>query len=174
MTSLPQTVPVSAEAETAFGYQPRAGVPDEMVDAAGAVRPHWRVFLQRLGAMTPAQRERAWQEARQLIHDNGVSYNVYGDPRGLERPWSLEPLPVLLAAGEWAPLATAVAQRARLLNQVLADLYGPRRALRERWLPAQLLLAHPGYLRAVHGVGVPRRYWLPFYAADVTRGSDGS
>ena len=120
------------------------------------MRPHWQVFLQRLGAMTPAQRERAWQEARQLIHDNGVSYNVYGDPRGLERPWSLEPLPVLLAPGEWAPLAAAVAQRARLLDRVLADLYGPQRALREGWLPPELVFAHPGFLRPVHGVRVPR------------------
>ena len=174
MTSLSQTVPAPPEAETAFAYQPRPGVLDEMVDAAGGVRAHWRVFLQRLGAMTPAQRERAWQEAHQLIHDNGVSYNVYGDPRGLERPWSLEPLPVLLAPGEWAPLAAAVAQRARLLNRVLADIYGPQRALREGWLPPALLFAHPGYLRPVHGAAVPRRCWLPFYAADVARGPDGT
>jgi uncharacterized circularly permuted ATP-grasp superfamily protein/uncharacterized alpha-E superfamily protein len=174
MTSLPQTVPASSEAETAFGYQPRAGVLDEMVDADGVVRPHWRVFLQRLGAMTPAQRERAWQEARQLIHDNGVSYNVYGDPRGLERPWSLEPLPVLLAPGEWWALAVGVAQRARLLNRVLADIYGPQRALREGWLPPTLLFAHPGYLRPMHGTVVPRRCWLPFYAADLGRGADGA
>jgi uncharacterized circularly permuted ATP-grasp superfamily protein/uncharacterized alpha-E superfamily protein len=174
MTSLPQTVPVAPEAETAFGYHPRPGVRDEMVDAAGVVRPHWRGFLQRLSAMSPALRARSWQEARQLIHDNGVSYNVYGDPRGLERPWSLEPLPVLLSASEWTPLAAAVAQRARLLDRVLADLYGPQRALREGWLPAELLFAHPGFLRAVHGAAVPRGRWLPFYAADVARGPDGA
>ena len=174
MSSLPKTFSTPLEAEVAFGYQPRPGVVDEMVDGSAMVRPHWRAFLQRLGAMPPALRERGWQEARQLIHDNGVSYNIYGDPRGLERPWSLEPMPLLLSAGEWKPLAAAVAQRALLLDRVLADLYGPQHALRERWLPPELIFSHPGFLRAMHGAGVPLDRWLPLHAVDLARGPDGA
>ena len=27
-----------------------------------------------------------WEHAQRLIHDNGVSHNVYGDPQGFDRP----------------------------------------------------------------------------------------
>ena len=30
-----------------------------------------------------------------LIRDNGVTYNVYGDPRGMHRPWEPDPMPRL-------------------------------------------------------------------------------
>ena len=42
---------------------------------------------------------RRWEDARQLIRENGVTYNVYGDPRGLDRPWQLDPIPLLISAG---------------------------------------------------------------------------
>ena len=37
-------------------------------------------------------------EARRLIRQNGVTYNVYGDPLGLERPWPLDLMPLVLSA----------------------------------------------------------------------------
>ena len=93
--------------------------------------------------------ERRWEKAQHLLHENGVSYNVYGDPRGMERPWSLSPVPVLhrgpTSGRRWP---TGLAQRARLLDLLLADLYGPQRALTEGWLPPELVFAHPGFLRA--------------------------
>ncbi len=123
--------------------------------------------------MTPEDRERRWEKARHLIHENGVSYNVYGDPRGMERPWSLSPVPVLIAAEEWSALAAGVAQRARLLDLLLADLYGEQRALAEGWLPPELVFAHPSFLRAVYRARVPDGRWLPLYGVDVVRGPDG-
>ncbi|MFO0823840.1 MAG: hypothetical protein U0792_12110 [Gemmataceae bacterium] len=36
-------------------------------------------------------------EAQHLIRENGVTYNVYGDPRGISRPWQLDPVPLLIS-----------------------------------------------------------------------------
>ena len=163
----------AASAAAARGYQAPAGVHDEMTAPDGAVRPHWRPFLERLRALGPAEMERRWQKARHLIHENGVSYNVYGDPRGMERPWSLSPVPVLLTPEEWAPLAAGMAQRARLLDLLLADLFGPQRSLTEGWLPPELVFCHPSFLRSLHGVKVTRGCWLPLHGVDVVRAPDG-
>jgi uncharacterized circularly permuted ATP-grasp superfamily protein len=65
--------------------------------------------------------------AARQIQENGVTYNVYADPKGADRPWELDLLPHVLAADEWQQLSAGIAQRARLLNAVLADLYGPQR-----------------------------------------------
>jgi uncharacterized circularly permuted ATP-grasp superfamily protein/uncharacterized alpha-E superfamily protein len=155
------------------GYAPPPGVHDEMAAPDGSVRPHWQRFLERLTALGPAEMERRWSKARHLIHENGVSYNVYGDPRGMERPWSLSPVPVLIGPEEWARVSAGVAQRARLLDLLLADLYGPQRALTEGWLPPELVFAHPSFLRPLHGTRLPRGSWLPLMGVDLVRGPDG-
>ena len=66
-----------------------------------------------------------------------MTYNVYRDPQGMDRPWELDMIPLLIPPAEWAQIETALAQRARLLNLVLADVYGPQRLVREGLLPCR-------------------------------------
>ena len=108
-------------------YPTSGGAYDELVDQHGAIRSHWRTFVNCLESLGPAGLAERWEQARQLIHDNGISFNVYGDPRGMERPWQLSPIPVLIAPDEFANLSAGLIQRARLLDRLLADLYGERR-----------------------------------------------
>jgi uncharacterized circularly permuted ATP-grasp superfamily protein/uncharacterized alpha-E superfamily protein len=156
----------------AHGYEPRPGAFDEMLDGQGQVRPAWRKLLEHFDAMGNEELARRWDKARQLIHENGVSYNVYGDPQGLERPWTLSPIPVVIAADEWAQLARGLEQRGRLLAALLADVYGPQRALLEGWLPPALVFANPRFLRPLHGL--LQEDWLPVFGADLVRNADGS
>ena len=121
---------------------------NEMRGPDGAVRPHWQVLDRALNAFGPGEMWRRWEQARQLIRQHGVSFNVYGDARGLDRPWPLDPVPVVLAPDEFAALADGLAQRATLLDRLLADIYGPRRVIAEGLLPPEVILAHPGLLRA--------------------------
>ena len=72
-----------------------------------------------------------------MIVENGVTYNVYADPQGRDRPWQLDTLPLILPANEWQMIATGVAQRAKLLDRLLADLYGPQRLLTEGIVPPE-------------------------------------
>jgi len=68
-----------------FGdYTSRYAVFDEMDEPSGALRPHWQMFVNLLNDLGPEELERRWQTSRQLIHDNGVTYNVYGDPAGMD------------------------------------------------------------------------------------------
>ena len=85
----------------------------------GAVRPHWQVLDRALNAFGPGEMWRRWEQARQLIRQHGVSFNVYGDARGLDRPWPLDPVPVVLAPDEFAGLAAGLAQRATLFDRLL-------------------------------------------------------
>ncbi len=155
------------------GYAPAPGLYDEMMDPFGAVRPHWQMFLSLLDDLGPEKLHHRWETARQLIHDNGVTYNVYGDPAGMDRPWHLDSLPVLFSASEWANLEAGVHQRARLLEAILDDLYGPQRLLAEKLIPPELVFGHGLFLRPLHGVTVPSGRRLHTYAADVGRGPDG-
>ena len=155
------------------GYELRAEGYDELLGAAGAVRSHWRPLVEALDQLgRPEVRSRA-ESARRFLHENGVTYNVYSDAKGLERTWPLDPVPLLLPPAEWAQLEAGLIQRTRLLSAVLTDLYGPQRLLQTGRLPAALVHANPGFLRAARGVvpagGVP----LFLHAVDLARARDG-
>ena len=154
-------------------YAPSTQVFDEMKSPDGALRPHWQMFASLLDDLGPGELTRRWDTARQLIHDNGVTYNVYGDPAGMDRPWNLDAIPNLISAEEWATLEAGLTQRARLLDLLMADVYGPQRLLHDGLLPAELVFGHPGFLRPLCGVRIPGNRWLHTYAADIGRSPDG-
>src|SRR5688572_6888204 len=119
------------QAEIARRYRPVPGHYDEVIGSSGLPRRHWRKLAAVLSKMGEDKLGRRWVHGRQLIQANGITYNVYGDPQGNERPWPLDPLPLAISSTEWKAIEAAVMQRATLLNLVLGDLYGPQRMVRD-------------------------------------------
>ncbi len=146
---------------------------DEMLAESGQLRPSWRSFFDHLDGATPAQMRHQLDYVRRRIQENGVTYNVYADPKGADRPWELDPLPMILAQAEWDKISLAVTQRARLLNALLGDLYGPQNLLKDGNLPPALVFGHNGFLWPCQGVRPPGDTWLHLYAADLARSPDG-
>lgn len=175
---------------------------DELRLPTGALRPAWQRFAASLAAADGHSTvaagwgeefdRRVVQVAQRIAHD-GVTHNVYADSAaqgarpagaapataGPARPWSLQLLPQLIGAADWAVIEAGVQQRAELLQQMLADLYGPQRLLHDGLLPGALLLRHPGFLRPMVGArppaGADGNAGLRLFVAafDVARGADG-
>lgn len=162
-----------AVAPTAWTYSPVLGHYDEVIDPRGRPRKHWRRLANTLTRLGPGQFARRWQHGRQLIQANGITFNVYGDPLGQERPWPIDPIPLVLCGTEWNAIEAAVLQRAMLFNLMLADIYGPQRLLSDGSLPPELIFHNPSFLRPCHGLTVPQGVFLHHYAADLGRSPDG-
>lgn len=154
-------------------YAQSSGRYDELMAPDGQVRPHWETFFNHLDRASPEQMRQRRAFAARRIQENGVTYNVYADPKGADRPWELDLLPLILPAEEWQSLAGAVAQRARLLNAILADIYGPQQLLAEGLIPPALVYGHGGYLWPCRGVAQADNTYLHFYAVDLARSPDG-
>jgi uncharacterized circularly permuted ATP-grasp superfamily protein/uncharacterized alpha-E superfamily protein len=146
---------------------------DEMVTGKGQVRPHWQKLMGRLSPLDPGMLEDRHDEAVQLLRQHGATYAVYGDPQGAERPWPLDLLPLVISGTEWATIAAGVAQRARLLNTLLGDIYGPQKLVADGRLPPALLHANPRFLHPCWGAEPPGGTYLHFSAFDLARGPDG-
>ena len=156
------------------GYQARNGlVHDELIRPGGELRPQYDTFVRSLETLGRHELASRWENAKRAIRDNGVTYNVYGDPEGVDRPWTLDMIPLLVPPAEWNHLEAALIQRARVLNLLLSDLYGPQRLLHERQLPPSLVFGNPGFLRPCHGIAVPRGIHLHLHAVDLARSPDG-
>ncbi len=154
-------------------YPQTPGVYDEMCSEAGVLRPHWAPFVGSLSALGAEELAQRWKTARQRIRENGVTYNVYGDPLGVDRPWSLDGIPLIIPPSEWEQLEAGLIQRARLLNSILADVYGPQQLLRDGHIPPALVFANPAFWRPCHGVSVPGNTYLHLLAVDLARAPDG-
>jgi uncharacterized circularly permuted ATP-grasp superfamily protein/uncharacterized alpha-E superfamily protein len=161
--------------ETLLGDYPVAGSGhDEMCSAPGELRPHWRDTVRFLEEIGGEELERRQDEIQRLLQADGVTYNTYGDPHASQRHWLVDPIPLLMTGEEWGELAAGLAQRSRLLNALLADLYGPRLAIRQGWLPPELVYAHPGFLPPCHQSLPAGGRWLIFHGVDLARGPDGA
>ncbi|MCC2637576.1 MAG: Domain of uncharacterized function [Moraxellaceae bacterium] len=141
--------------------------------AAGELRAHWQPLMQQLQGMSPAQLAHRQDLLQRQIQENGVTYNIYADAKGADRPWELDLLPQLIPAAEWNGLAAGIAQRAGLLDRVLADLYGPQQLLRKGLLPSDLIFGHNNFLWPCHGITPAGGRFLHVYAADLARAPDG-
>jgi len=146
---------------------------DELLDSAGDVRTHWRPVIDALARDGADAVRRGVELARRLILENGVTYNVYADSQGRDRPWVLDPLPILLTAAEWREIELGVAQRARLFDSLLADIYGPQQLLADGTVPAELPFGHPNFLWPCHGITPAGGNWLHVHAVDISRSADG-
>ncbi|MGZ4530421.1 MAG: circularly permuted type 2 ATP-grasp protein [Mycobacterium sp.] len=156
-------------------HGPAAGY-DEFVDRDGNVRPTWTELADTIAERGRTGLDRLRSVVRSLIDSDGITYtDVEPGEHGLEpRPWILDTLPIVLSAAEWEVLGAGLVQRSRLLDAVLADLYGSRSLLTEGVLPPELLFAHPGYVRAANGIEVPGHHQLFLHACDVSRLPDGT
>lgn len=150
-----------------------AGGPDEMVSGAGRIRGHWRALMGIIGSLgRPALAERGERLSRAMA-DDGIASLLPGAAAG--ELWKLDPVPLPIMGDEFEVLAAGMAQRARLLDAVLTDLYGPQSLLAEGHIPASLVFGSPAFLRtARRSSAFPHRPMLHLYAADLLRQPDGS
>ena len=134
---------------------------------------NWNTFFSHLGTDGFYDLDRRHANLQRQIRDNGVTYNVYADAEGPQRPWSLDLFPMLVSSQDWAKIEVGIAQRARLLNSIMADIYGPQRLLADGLLPSALVHGHPGYLRPMQGVRPAGGMYLHIAAFDIAHGPDG-
>jgi uncharacterized circularly permuted ATP-grasp superfamily protein/uncharacterized alpha-E superfamily protein len=154
-------------------YPASPGGFDEMLDATKQPRAHWRTLLDSLAHEAPDVMRKRTESVQRQVRENGVTYNVYTDDKGMQRPWDLNVLPMILPHDEWAGIEAAVIQRATLMNRILIDVYGEQKMLEERLLPPALIHGHAGFLRPCHGMRHKDGIALHFYAIDLARAPNG-
>ncbi|HEY4151449.1 MAG TPA: circularly permuted type 2 ATP-grasp protein [Chitinophagaceae bacterium] len=146
---------------------------DELLGQDGQLRPHWQTFFQSFGKLGMTEVLNRNQDVLRLLKENGVTYNIYGDPAGFNRPWKLDLIPFLINKEEWQKIESGLIQRVTILDLILKDIYGEQRLIKNRLLPVELVYNHPGFLRQCMGIRQPGRHSLIFYASDIGRSADG-
>jgi uncharacterized circularly permuted ATP-grasp superfamily protein/uncharacterized alpha-E superfamily protein len=155
-----------ARAAQAGPLPDKSGRPDLTAD--------WAAFFEHLGRDGFADLNRRNTQLQRQLRDNGVTYNVYADAENPQRPWSLDLFPLIVAPESWRNIEAGVLQRVRVLDSVMADVYGPQQLLAKGLLPPALVQGHPGYLRSMHGWTPRAGTHLHITAFDLAHGADGN
>jgi uncharacterized circularly permuted ATP-grasp superfamily protein/uncharacterized alpha-E superfamily protein len=165
--------PRPARRDLLADYQPLPGVPDELLDPAGRLRPGWQPLIGLLAAQSDEEIARRFARGDQYLRDAGVFFRQYGDSDSPERDWPLSHIPVVLPEAEWQGLVSGLVQRADLLEQVLDDLYGANQLVADGYLPAGLIAQSQEWLRPLVGVTPASGHFLNFVSFEIGRGPDG-
>ncbi len=155
------------------GYFSQQPVLDECFSHTTGAKESWKNLLTNIENLGTHELKIRQQELLKLLQENGVTYNVYGDSNGLNRPWLLDAIPLVVSAVDWRGIESGMQQRAFVLNKILEDLYGERALLKKGIIPPELIYSHPGFLRPCDKIKLPGEHQLTLYSADLSRGPDG-
>lgn len=147
---------------------------DEMQAADGQPRPGWEELSAKLLALTPGERGSLSATADRMLDDLGTTFNVYSDVGGTGQPYVIDPVPLLLRQEEWEQISTGLGQRLRLLERVVADLYGPQKLLSEGLIPPDLIHSNRLFQPQVRGVQPQGGKFLVIFSSDLLRMPDGT
>ena len=154
-------------------YRLLPGIPDEMIDPAGNVRPGWAQLLAGFDDLGPEGLTARFERADQYLRDAGVFYRKYDGAAGKERAWPLAHVPLIIDESDWAQITHGLVQRAELLEKVVADIYGDNHLVARGVLPPELIARNPEFLRPVVGIKPTSGHYLHFCAFELGRGPDG-
>jgi uncharacterized circularly permuted ATP-grasp superfamily protein len=134
------------------GYSALPGAYDELIDEAGAPRPHARVATEMLQGLTPEHFQRCQSLAELSLVQQGVTFSVYSDQRGTEKVMPVCLVPRVMGAVEWTRVERGLVQRLTALELFLDDVYGDQRTMREGVVPGEMVDKSKSFVPRLRGI----------------------
>jgi uncharacterized circularly permuted ATP-grasp superfamily protein/uncharacterized alpha-E superfamily protein len=166
-------LPEKAASSLIDGYRLLPGVPDEMIDPAGNIRPGWSTLMSAFDRLGPTELAARFERADQYLRDAGVFYRKYDGAEGKERAWPLAHVPLIIDESEWSLITNGLTQRAELLESIVADIYADNTLVSRGLLPPELIARNAEFLRPMVGIKPRSGHFLHFCAFELGRGPDG-
>jgi uncharacterized circularly permuted ATP-grasp superfamily protein len=150
------------------------GLFDEMFMAPGVPRPHYAPVAEQLMQLDLSAFERRRRMADVSFRNQGITFTVYGDQRGVEKIFPFDMVPRIVPADEWDIIERGLTQRITALNLFCQDIYHEQRILKEKIIPAELIYGAKMFRREMFHVAVPRNIYIHICGTDLVRGKDGT
>ena len=155
------------------GYRPHPTAWDELFLEPGRPHDHCRLLVDRLGQQATREFQERRASADLVFVNQGITFSVYSDRRGVEKIFPFDLIPRPVAAKEWTELESGLIQRIRALNLFLHDVYHDRHILREGVVPEDLVLQSKCFRPEVIGLDPPGGQYLHVVGTDLVRDPSG-
>ncbi len=157
----------------AVKWVPETSAYDEAFDRTAAPRPHYRSLVSALESFTLTEIDRRERLQKISLVDQGITFTVYGEKDGIERIFPFDFVPRIIPAREWERIEAGLIQRVTALNLFIADVYGEQKCLKDKVIPAELVLSRKEYKRELLHVTPPRRIYTHVVGTDLIRNDRG-
>src|SRR5271168_4981633 len=154
-------------------YTPHCTAWDELFDRSGRPHGHCGPLVDSLGQLLTGEFQERRGSADLVFINQGITFSVYADRRGVEKIFPFDLIPRPVAAAEWAHLEAGLLQRISALNQFLYDVYHDQRILREGIIPTELVLRSKGFRKEMIGFDPPGKQYVHVVGSDLVRDSAG-
>ncbi len=145
---------------------------DEMKNSNG-IRAEYQNIINTIDSFSVADLEMKNKIAGELFMQQGITFTVYSDNKGIERIFPFDILPRVISGKEWDNIERGIKQRLKALNMFLKDIYNEQNILNDKVIPAELIASCPHYTREVFGIKVPHDTYIHISGIDLIRGEDG-
>ncbi len=149
------------------------GFYDELFEPDGRPRPEARLLLDTIASLGEGQLERCQHAAERLLVQLGITFNVYGDSAGTERPFPFDLVPRIVRAAEWQWIERGLKQRIHALNAFIDDIYHEQRILRDKVIPEEVVRTATSFRPQCIGINPPKGIWCHITGTDLVRHGDG-
>ena len=150
------------------------GLFDEMFESQGAPRAHYAAAASRLQALGSESFARRVKMADVTFRNQGITFTVYSDQRGVEKIFPFDLVPRIIPSNEWDHIEKGLTQRIQALNMFCQDIYHGQRILREKIIPPELIYGAKMFRREMFGVNVPRNIYIHICGTDLIRDRQGN
>jgi uncharacterized circularly permuted ATP-grasp superfamily protein len=165
-----KTVP---EAPLFAGYRPHSTAWDELFRAPELPHEHCKLLVNRLGELRLGEFQQQRVSADIVFINQGITFSVYSDRRGVEKIFPFDLIPRPVASSEWQVLEAGLKQRIAALNHFLYDVYHEQRILNDGVIPEELVLKSKGFRPEMIGFDPPGKQYVHIVGTDLIRDAKG-
>ena len=146
---------------------------DEMFDDSGKVRTIYSHFGKFLSEAKLDSLYQMKEFSNQFFKNQGVTFTVYHDNKGVERIFPFDIIPRIINSNEWEIIEKGIIQRITALNLFLKDVYHEKFIIKDEVIPASLLINNNCYLRQMMRLEVPKNIYTHISGVDLIRDKNG-
>jgi uncharacterized circularly permuted ATP-grasp superfamily protein len=155
------------------GYTAHPSAWDELFDHSASPHGHCAALHERLGQLLQSEFQSKRTSADLAFVNQGITFSVYSDRRGVEKIFPFDLIPRTIPAAEWCDLEKGLVQRVKALNLFLLDVYHEQRILKEGVIPADLVLGSKGFRKEMIGFTPPGGVYVHICGTDLIRDAAG-
>ncbi len=155
------------------GYAPE-GFFDELHEADGTPRDYCRKMVSALDQLSHEDFEGRCSLADLTMENQGITFTVYGNEQGIEKPFPVDLVPRVVPADDWAHVEKGLKQRVRALNAFLHDVYNDEKILKDGVIPRDLIVNAPNFRSQFKGAKVPGNLYIHICGTDLIRDENGT
>ncbi|HEX4611713.1 MAG TPA: circularly permuted type 2 ATP-grasp protein [Urbifossiella sp.] len=156
------------------GYRLHPSAWDELFGRGGEPHDHCGGLVERLGRLHVAEFLNRRTSADMAFVNQGITFSVYSDRRGVEKIFPFDLIPRPIPAAEWVTLESGLVQRIKALNLFLHDIYHDQRIIQDGVVPADLALGSKGFCKEMVGFTPPGGVYVHICGTDLIRDAAGN